>query len=152
MMMSPADWEEVIRTNLFGVFYTSKMVVRSMAARKSGCIINIASVAAIHGAPGQSNYAASKGGIIAFTKSTAMELIGNGIRVNCILPGFIETDMTHKLSPDMRKEVVRQVPCGRMGKPEEIAHLAAFLASDCAAYIVGQSIVIDGGLTHGSNG
>ena len=152
MMMSEADWEAVIRTNLFGMFYTSKTAVRSMAARKSGCIINIASVAAIHGSPGQSNYAASKGGIIAFTKSTAMELIGSGIRVNCILPGFIETDMTHKLPPDMRKEIVRQVPCGRMGKPEEVAHLAAFLASDRATYIVGQSIVMDGGLTRGANG
>lgn len=152
LMMKEEDWDEVIKTNLYGAFYMTKAVSRVMIAQKSGCILNIASVAAIHGAPGQSNYSASKGGIIAFTKSLSMELIPKGIRVNCILPGFIETDMTYKIPSDLREKFTQQIPCGRMGKPEEIAQAASFLASNRAFYIIGQSIVIDGGLTHGAGG
>lgn len=152
MMMSDDEWDSVIKTNLYGVFNATKAVSRIMGIQKSGVIINVSSVAAIHGAPGQSNYSASKGGIIAFTKSTAIELIDRGIRVNCVLPGFIETEMTYKISSDIRKNLVKQIPCGRMGEPEEVAHLVAYLASDQAAYIIGQAFVIDGGLTHGGNG
>jgi 3-oxoacyl-[acyl-carrier protein] reductase len=152
MLLSGEEWDQVIKTNLYGVFNCTKSVSRIMAGQKKGVIVNIASVAAIQGASGQSNYSASKGGIIAFTKSAAMELIGKGIRVNCILPGFIKTEMTYKIASDIRKEKVKQIPLNRMGNPEEVAYLASFLASDRADYIVGQSFVIDGGLTHGANG
>jgi 3-oxoacyl-[acyl-carrier protein] reductase len=130
----------------------TRAVSRIMAAQKKGSIVNIASVAAIHGAPGQSNYAASKGGIIAFTKSVSMELLAKGIRVNCILPGFIETDMTHKMPRDILKNQVSAIPIGRLGRPEEIAYMVSFLASERASYIVGQALVADGGLTHGGSG
>jgi 3-oxoacyl-[acyl-carrier protein] reductase len=152
MMLSEQDWDDVIKTNLYGLFNCTKAVGRIMAGAKKGVIINIASVAAIHGAPGQANYSASKGGIIAFTKSAAMELIEKGIRINCILPGFIQTEMTYKIASDIREKLVKQIPGGRMGDPEEVAYLASFLASDRAQYIIGQSFVIDGGLTHGANG
>lgn len=152
MLLSEDEWDQVIKTNLYGVFHCTKAVSKIMAVQKKGVIVNIASVAAIQGASGQSNYSASKGGIIAFTKSAAMELIGKGIRVNCILPGFIQTEMTYKIAPDIREEKVKQIPSNRMGNPEEVAYLASFLASDRADYIVGQSFVIDGGLTHGANG
>jgi 3-oxoacyl-[acyl-carrier protein] reductase len=152
MLLSGEEWDQVIKTNLYGVFHCTKSVSRIMAAQKRGVIVNIASVAAIQGASGQSNYSASKGGIIAFTKSAAMELIGKGIRVNCILPGFIQTEMTYKIASDIREEKIKQIPLNRMGNPEEVAYLASFLASDRADYIVGQSFVIDGGLTHGANG
>ncbi len=152
MTMQDDEWDQVIKTNLYGVFHTVRAVSRVMGVQKSGAIVNIASVAAIHGAKGQSNYSASKGGIIAFTKSAAIELIEKGIRVNCILPGFIETEMTYKMPSDIRKSFMAQIPTARMGKPEEIAYLASFLASERAGYIIGQSFVVDGGLTHGANG
>jgi 3-oxoacyl-[acyl-carrier protein] reductase len=126
MMLSEQDWDDVIKTNLYGVFNCTKAVGRIMAGAKKGVVINIASVAAIHGAPGQANYSASKGGIIAFTKSSAMELIEKGIRVNCILPGFIRTEMTYRIASDIREKLVKQIPGKRMGNPEEVAYLLRF--------------------------
>jgi len=150
MMMPPDEWDEVIRTNLYGVFNMTKAVSRVMVAQKEGVIVNIASVAAIEGSPGQSNYAASKGGIISFTKCAAMELAGKGVRMNCILPGFIQTDMTNRIPKDIRKDHVSNIPLRRMGTAKEIADAALFMASDMSSYMVGQSIIVDGGLMRGA--
>lgn len=152
LMMKEDDWANVIKTNLYGTFYMTTAVGRIMAAQKNGCIVNLSSVAAIQGCLGQANYSASKGAIIAFTKSIAMELIEDRIRVNCVLPGFVETDMTHKIPRDIRESHIERIPLGRMGRPEEIAQVVSFMASDWASYIIGQSIIVDGGLTHGGHG
>jgi len=147
MLMPEADWQRVLDTNLNGAFRWAKAVTRPMLMARRGCIINISSVSGIIGVAGQSNYAASKGGLIAFTRSMAAELAGKNIRVNCVVPGFIETDMTAKMPREIKRANVERTPLKRLGKPDEIAGVVAFLASADAAFIVGQTIVADGGLT-----
>ena len=145
LRMGDKDWDEVIDTNLRGAYLCTKFALRSMIRQRRGRIINISSIAGVMGNPGQSNYAASKGGLIAFTKSVAREIGSRNITVNAVAPGFIVTDMTDKL-PSERKESVRAIiPLQRFGEPEDVAELVAFLASEKAGYITGQVICIDGG-------
>lgn len=143
MMMSEDSWNEVLDTNLKGVFYCSKEVVRLMVKHKRGNIINIASLSGISGLPGQCNYAASKGGMIAFTKSLAQEMGRLGLRVNAIAPGWIESEMTAKTS---RAGEAERIALRRTGAPEEVANAAVFLASDMASYITGAVLHVNGGL------
>jgi len=144
--MKDADWDEVIATNLSAVFRLTREAVKMMMKARWGRIINISSIAGLMGNAGQANYAAAKAGLVGFTKSVAKEYAGRGITVNAVAPGFIESDMTDKLPEKVRVEYLAAIPAGRFGKPEEVAKLVAFLASDEAAYINGQTIVIDGGL------
>ncbi|MBQ6538239.1 MAG: 3-oxoacyl-[Eubacterium sp.] len=146
MKMSEEDFDAVITTNLKGTFNGVKNVSRPMMKKRSGRIINIASVAGVIGNAGQANYAASKAGVIGLTKSVAKELSSRGITVNAIAPGFIETDMTDKLPDSVKEEAVKQIPLGRFGEPEDIANMAVFLASDKAKYITGQVFCVDGGV------
>lgn len=144
--MSPADWDEVMAVNLRSVFLFTKSVARLMMKQRSGAIVNISSIIGLIGNPGQANYAASKAGIIAFTKSVAKELASRNIRANAIAPGFITTRMTDQLSEDLQKKMLEMIPLGRYGTPEDVAATAAFLASDDAAYITGQVIQVCGGM------
>ena len=145
--MKDEEWEAVLRTNLTAVFKLTREAIKRMIRRRAGRVIQIASVSGILGTPGQANYAAAKAGLIGFTRSVAKEYARRGVTVNAVAPGFIETDMTAALPEAVRKEYLAQIPAGRFGKPEEVAKLVAFLASDDAAYITGQTICIDGGLT-----
>ncbi|TET44468.1 3-oxoacyl-[acyl-carrier-protein] reductase [candidate division TA06 bacterium] len=144
--MSEVDWDSVIDVNLKGVFNCTKAISRVMLKQKSGRIINISSVIGIFGNAGQSNYAASKGGIISFTKSIAKELAFRGITVNAIAPGFIDTGMTGLLGDEVREKYLQSVPLRRMGTGKDVAEAALFLASDQASYITGETIRVDGGL------
>ena len=144
--MAKKDWDLVINTNLGGVFNCTKAVAKYMITQKSGRIINISSVAGERGGRGQSNYAASKGGINAFTRAVAMELAPKGITVNAIAPGVIETDMSSQVIRRARDTIVDSIALRRMGKAEEIAHVVVFLASDESSYITGEVIRVDGGL------
>lgn len=146
MRMKEAEWDAVINVNLKGTFNCTQKICRYMMKQKSGVIINIASVIGIMGNAGQANYAASKGGIIALTKSTAKELASRNIRANAVAPGFIETDMTASLSEEVVDNYAKAIPLGKMGQTEDIANLCLFLASDGAKYITGQTINVDGGL------
>ncbi|MBI9032321.1 3-oxoacyl-[acyl-carrier-protein] reductase [bacterium] len=146
MRMKESEWDAVINVNLKGTYNCTQKICRYMMKQKSGVIINIASVIGIMGNAGQANYAASKGGIIALTKSTAKELASRNIRANAIAPGFIETDMTASLSPEVVESYAKAIPLGKMGQAEDIANLCLFLASDEAKYITGQTINVDGGL------
>lgn len=146
MRMKPRDWDAVLRVNLTGAFLCARAATRGMMKARSGRIINISSVVGLRGNAGQANYAASKAGLIGLTKSTARELAGRGITVNAVCPGFIPTEMTDAVPDDARNALLGQVPLGRPGKPEEVAATVAFLASDEAAYITGQAIVVDGGM------
>ena len=146
MRMSPDAWDEVIQTNLRSVYLCTRAAMRGMLRLKWGRIISVSSVSGISGNPGQANYAASKAAIIGFSKSVAREIGSRGITVNVVAPGFIETDMTEQLGSDVAEEVVRRVALGRLGKPEEIAAAVGYLASDDAAYVTGQTLVVDGGL------
>lgn len=146
MMMKPDDFDIVIETNLRSCWLCCKTAARSMMRKRSGSIINITSVVGIAGNGGQTNYAASKAGVIGLTKSLAKEVAVRGIRVNAVAPGFVETDMTADLADDLRKKAVEAIPLGRMGAPQDIAKAVAFLASDEAAYITGQTLVVDGGM------
>jgi 3-oxoacyl-[acyl-carrier protein] reductase len=146
MRMSPDAWDEVIQTNLRSVYLCTRAAMRGMLRLKWGRIISVSSVSGISGNPGQANYAASKAAIIGFSKSVAREIGSRGITVNVVAPGFIETDMTEQLGSDVAEEVVRRVALGRLGKPEEIAAVVGYLASDDAAYVTGQTLVVDGGL------
>lgn len=147
MLMPPDDWTRVIDTNLNGVFRWCKVVSRPMLRDRRGVIVNIASVSAMIGVKGQTNYAASKGGLIAFGRALAAELGPRGIRLNTVVPGFIETDMTSRLPSETRDQNLQRIPVKRFGKPEEVAAVVSFLASPAASYILGQTIVVDGGLT-----
>lgn len=147
LRMSREQWDEVMNTNLKSVFSMTRQVIRPMMKARSGSIINLSSIVGIRGNAGQSSYAASKAGIIGFTKSVALELGSRNIRCNAIAPGFVETDMTRYLKDgDAAKTFLEKIPLGRFGKAEDIANLALFLASDLSGYITGQVISICGGL------
>jgi 3-oxoacyl-[acyl-carrier protein] reductase len=146
MRMGPEAWDDVIQTNLRSVYLCTRAAMRGMLRLKWGRIISLSSVSGISGNPGQANYAASKAAIIGFSKSIAREIGSRNITVNVVAPGFIETDMTERLGLDVAEEVVRRVALGRLGKPEEIAAAVGYLASDDAAYVTGQTLVVDGGL------
>ena len=145
MRMTDSQWDEVIQTNLKGAFYGIKSAIRPMMKNKFGRIINITSIVGLTGNPGQANYAASKAGLIGMTQSIAKEFGSRGITVNCIAPGWIDTEMTVEISEDSKKDLLDKIPIRKIGKPEDIAHAAVFLASDEASYITGQTIVVDGG-------
>lgn len=147
LSMSLEDFEQVIQTNLTSVFYISKLVSKKMLKKRQGKIINISSVVGIHGNAGQSNYAASKAGLIGLTKSMAKEFASRNIQVNAVAPGFIDTDMTAKLSEEQREMLKSQIPLKRMGQPEDVANLVHFLASQHADYITGQVISVCGGMS-----
>lgn len=147
LRMSENDFDDVIAANLKSVFNFTKAVLKSMISQRYGRIVNISSVAALVGNPGQANYVASKAGVIGFTKSIARELASRNITVNAIAPGFIQTDMTSKLTDDQKQKLLQTIPLGRMGLPEDVAKVTAFLCSPAADYITGQVITVDGGMT-----
>jgi 3-oxoacyl-[acyl-carrier protein] reductase len=149
MRMSEEDFDAVIGTNLKGCFNTIKVASRQMLKQRSGRIINISSVSGILGNVGQANYSASKAGVIGLTRTMARELASRGITVNAIAPGFVETDMSQALSGQVREAATAQIPLGHFGKPEDIANMAAYLASEKASYITGQVISVDGGMAIG---
>ncbi len=144
--MSDEEWDEVLTTNLKSVFRLSRAVLRGMMKARAGRIINISSVVGSSGNPGQTNYAASKAGMIGFSKSLAQEIGSRNITVNCVAPGFIDTDMTHALSAEQRAKLVESVPLKRLGQPADIATAVAFLASPSAAYITGATLPVNGGM------
>ena len=146
MMMPESDWDAVINTNLKSTFNCSKAAVKHMMRKRVGRIINMASVAGQMGNPGQTNYSASKGGQIAFTKALAREVATRNITVNAIAPGFVDTEILDAMTPETLAAALKMVPLGRKGKPEEIAYAVSFLASDEAAYITGQVLGVDGGM------
>jgi len=146
MRMSDEDWDQVIAVNLTSSFYATRAIMRPFMKAKKGKVINVSSVVGMMGNAGQTNYAASKGALISFSKSLAKEVASRNITVNCIAPGYIETSMTEKIPEAKRSEAVSHIPLGRMGRPEDIAQAALFLASPAADYITGQVIVVDGGL------
>ncbi|CAG7623238.1 3-oxoacyl-[acyl-carrier-protein] reductase [Paenibacillus allorhizosphaerae] len=146
MRMKEEEFDQVIETNLKGVFNCVKAATRPMMKQRSGRIINISSVVGALGNPGQANYVAAKAGVIGMTKAAAKELASRGITVNCVAPGFIETDMTDKLSEELRAQLQQQIPLARLGQPEDIAKAVRFLASDDASYMTGQTIHVDGGM------
>ena len=144
--MSEADWDLVLAVNLKGAFLCTKAISKIMMKQRDGRMVNIASIIGIMGNAGQANYAASKGGLIAFTKTVAKELASRNVRANAIAPGFIQTDMTAKLSGEVKGEMLKFVPLGKLGTVGDVANLALFLASDDSAYITGQVIQVDGGM------
>lgn len=146
MRMKDSEWDDIITTNLTSIFRLSKAVLRPMMKKKSGRIINIGSVVGTMGNPGQANYAAAKAGVIGFSKSLAKEVASRGITVNTIAPGFIQTDMTDELTEEQKAMTLANVPAGRLGQPAEIAAAVAFLASDAAAYVTGETIHVNGGM------
>ena len=146
MRMSDADWDTVLDTNLKGAFLVTKAFSRAMIKARTGRIINVSSVIGLIGNAGQCNYAASKAGLIGFTQSAAKELASRGITVNAIAPGFIETDMTSELKPEMREAILKQIPLGSFGSAEDIAGAALYLASPAARYVTGQVLTVDGGM------
>ena len=146
MRMSDADWDTVLNTNLKGAFLFTKAFSRAFAKQRSGRIINISSVIGLIGNPGQSNYAASKAGLIGFTQSVAREFASRSITVNAIAPGFIETDMTSELNEALRAEILKKIPLGCLGQSDDIAAAALYLASPAARYVTGQVLTVDGGM------
>ncbi len=147
LRLDGAAWDEVLDTNLKGAFHTSRAVIKGMMKRRNGRIINISSIVGLIGNKGQANYAASKAGLIGFTKAIAREYASRGITANCVAPGYIETDMTNALPEDARKALLDSIALGRLGQPADIAGAVLYLASDLAAYVTGQVLVVDGGMT-----
>ena len=144
--MPDEDWRDVIETNLSSVFYTCRAAVRPMMKRRTGAIVNISSVVGLHGNPGQTNYAASKAGIIGLTKALARELGSRGVRANVIAPGYITSRLTDEISEEMRSLMLQNTPLGRLGDPEDVAGAVRFLCSDAAKFITGEVLLVDGGL------
>jgi 3-oxoacyl-[acyl-carrier protein] reductase len=149
MRLKDDDWSEVLETNLSSVYRTSKAVLRGMAKARWGRIINVSSVVASMGNAGQGNYCAAKAGVEGFTRSLAKEMSNRGITANCVAPGFIDTDMTKKLEDKQRDAMLENIPAGRLGEPEEVASVVAFLASAGAAYVTGETIHVNGGMYMG---
>ena len=146
LRMSEEEWDQVLLVNLKGAFNATKAVARGMMKRRSGSIVNIASVIGLMGNAGQANYAASKAGMMGFTKSIAREFASRGIRCNAIAPGFIQTAMTEKLNPDVVDGLKAQIPMGTLGEPEDVARVVRFLVGPGSAYVTGQTIAVDGGM------
>ncbi len=144
--MKKTDWDDVLRINLTAAFLICQIVSNDMIRKRTGSIINMSSIVGIHGNGGQVNYAASKGGLIAYSKSLAAEVGGRGVRVNCIAPGFIETDMTNVLKEELKQAMVEKIPLKRPGKAEDVANTALYLASDLSSYVTAQVIGVDGGM------
>jgi 3-oxoacyl-[acyl-carrier protein] reductase len=144
--MSDDDWRSVLETNLSSVFYTCRAVSRGMMKRRGGSIVNLSSIVGLHGNWGQSNYAASKGGIIAFTKSLAQELGSRGVRANVVAPGYIKTQLTDAIPEEAQQQMLGLTPLGRFGEPEDVARAVRFLSSDDASFITGEVVVVGGGL------
>jgi 3-oxoacyl-[acyl-carrier protein] reductase len=144
--MTEADWDAVLDVNLKGTFLFTKAVSRPMMKQRSGVIVNVASIIGLIGNAGQCNYAASKAGVIALTKSVAKELASRNIRANAVAPGFIQTKMTEKLPEDIKKKMLEAIPLGRFGLPEDVANVVLFLASDAASYVTGQVLTVCGGM------
>ncbi len=147
LRMKDEEWEAVLNTNLRAAYLLTKAVLRPMMRARWGRIISITSVVGLTGNAGQANYSAAKAGLIGFTRSVAREMAARGITANAVAPGFIETDMVAGLSAELRENVLKQIPLGRLGDPRDVAQLVAFLASDAAAYVTGQTIAVDGGMT-----
>ncbi len=146
LRMKDEDWRSVLDTNLSSAFYLARAALRGMLRSGSGRVINVSSIVGIRGNAGQANYVAAKAGLIGLTKSLAREYAAKGVTVNAVAPGFIESDMTSKLSPEVREAYLREIPAGRFGKPEDVAKVVAFLASEAAGYVNGQTVVVDGGM------
>jgi 3-oxoacyl-[acyl-carrier protein] reductase len=146
MLMSDEDWDSLLRANLTSLFYCCKTVIRKMIPQRRGKIINISSISGILGTPGQTNYAATKGGVISFTKSLARELGSFNIHVNAVAPGLIESEVVSKMPKEKVEAVIKSSSLGRIGKPEEVAQAVLFLASEHSDYITGQTIIVDGGI------
>jgi 3-oxoacyl-[acyl-carrier protein] reductase len=146
MRYSIEDWDAVVDTNLRGAFIATQSVVRNMMKARQGSIIHVGSIVGITGNPGQAAYCAAKAGLIGMAKSMAKELASRNIRVNVVAPGFIETDMTHELTPEQKDGILKAIPLGRIGKPEEIASTVVYLASNASQYVTGQTIIVDGGM------
>jgi len=144
--MSEEDWDKVLQVNLKGAFLFTKAVARPMMKQRSGAIVNIASIIGLIGNAGQCNYAASKAGLIALTKSVAKEMAARNIRANAVAPGFIKSKMTEKLTEDIQKKMLEAIPLGRFGLPEDVANVVLFLASDAASYVTGQVLAVCGGM------
>jgi 3-oxoacyl-[acyl-carrier protein] reductase len=144
--MSDEDWRTVLDTNLGGTFSTCRAAARGMMRRRAGSIVNLTSVVGIHGNPGQTNYAASKAGIIGFTKSLARELAPRGVRANAVAPGYIETALTDVLPGEVQQAILANTPLGRLGTPEDVAGAVRFLCSDEASFVTGEVLLVDGGL------
>jgi 3-oxoacyl-[acyl-carrier protein] reductase len=146
LRLSEADWDAVLDANLKGAFHTTRAVIKGMMKRRAGRIVNITSIVGLTGNKGQANYAASKAGLIGFTKSVAKEYASRGVLVNCVAPGFIETDMTAALPDAARATLLEDIALGRLGRPEDVAGAVLFLTSDLAGYMTGQVLVVDGGM------
>jgi len=146
LRLTEADWDVVLDANLKGAFHTTRAVIKGMMKRRAGRIVNITSIVGLTGNKGQANYAASKAGLIGFTKSVAKEYASRGILANCVAPGFIETDMTAALPEAARATLLQDIALGRLGRPEDVAGAVLFLASDLAGYMTGQVLVVDGGM------
>ena len=146
MRMKDAEWDDIIQTNLSAIFKLSKAVLRGMMKQRFGRIINVGSVVGSTGNPGQANYAAAKAGVIGFSKSMAREVASRGITVNVVAPGFIDTDMTKVLTDEQKAEIFKDIPANRLGQPQEIAAAVAFLATESAAYITGETLHVNGGM------